>query len=213
VFSVVVSNSAGSVTSNNATLTVNAATLSLAPNPSSVNFGSVNVSSNSAHSVTFTNTGNSNVAVSNVSVAGPGFNASGLSTGQILTPGQSATLSVTFAPAGAGSVSGSVTVTSNASNSPTTIALSGSGAQVAVQHSVTLAWGSSTSSVVGYNIYRGGTSGGPYAKQNGSVNGGLAFTDMSVQDGQQYYYVVTSVDSSSVESTYSSEVAATIPSP
>jgi len=45
----------------------------------------------------------------------------------MLTPGQSVTLAVAFAPTVAGAVSGSVTVASNASNSPATITLSGSG--------------------------------------------------------------------------------------
>jgi len=45
----------------------------------------------------------------------------------MLTPGQSVTLTVAFAPTVAGAVSGSVTVASNASNSPATVTLSGSG--------------------------------------------------------------------------------------
>src|SRR5207244_501543 len=140
-------------------------------------------------------------------------NASGVSTGQILAPGQNATLSVTFAPSSSGSVTGSVTVFSNATNSPTTIGLSGSGAQAPVAHSVTLNWGASTSSVAGYNIYRAAVSGGSYARQNQSANGTLTFTDTNVQAGQQYFYVVTSVDLNSVESTYSNEVSARVPTP
>jgi len=50
-----------------------------------------------------------------------------VSANTTLTPGQAATLSVAFAPTVAGSASGSVSVASNASNSPATIALSGSG--------------------------------------------------------------------------------------
>ena len=34
-----------------------------------------------------------------------------------------------------------------------------------------------------------------------------------VQSGQTYYYVVTAVDSSNVESTYSNQASATIPTP
>ncbi len=45
----------------------------------------------------------------------------------MLTPGQSVTLTVAFAPTVAGAVSGSAAVASNASNSPATITLSGSG--------------------------------------------------------------------------------------
>ena len=127
-FSVVVSNSAGSVTSNAATLTVNAAAPgAFTPSTTSLTFGNVSVGSNSALNVNFTNSGSSNITISSVTISGAGFTASGVSNGQIVTPGQAVTLNVTFAPAGSSSVTGTVTVTSNASNSPTTISLSGTG--------------------------------------------------------------------------------------
>ena len=126
-FAVVLSNTAGTVTSAAATLTVNAATLLLNSSATSLDFGSVNTTSSSAQNVTFTNAGNSDVSISNVSVSGAGFDATGLSTGQTLTPGQTATLSVTFAPAASGSASGSVAVASNATNSPSTLTLTGTG--------------------------------------------------------------------------------------
>ncbi|MGH9574749.1 MAG: choice-of-anchor D domain-containing protein, partial [Candidatus Acidiferrales bacterium] len=130
-FTVAVSNSAGNVTSNAASLTVSAATLSLSAKPTSVSFGSVNVGSNSSQSVTFTNNGNSDVTVSKVTVSGAGFNATGVSAGQVVAAGKTASLSVTFAPSASGSLSGSVAVTSNAANSPLTVALSGTGASTA----------------------------------------------------------------------------------
>ena len=128
-FTVVVSDSAGSVTSSAATLTVNAAqSILLNSSTNTLSFGSVNVGSNSALSVTFTNGGNSNVTVSSVTVSGAGFNATGISTGQVVTPGNTATLNVTFAPGSGGSASGTVTVASNATNSPASVSLSGTGA-------------------------------------------------------------------------------------
>jgi Abnormal spindle-like microcephaly-assoc'd, ASPM-SPD-2-Hydin/Protein of unknown function (DUF1573) len=127
-FTVAVSNSGGNMTSNAAALTVSAATLSLSANPTSVSFGSVNVGSNSSQTVTFTNGGNSDVTVSNVSVSGAGFNATGISAGQVVAAGKTASLSVTFAPGTSGSLTGNVSVTSNAANSPLSIALSGTGA-------------------------------------------------------------------------------------
>jgi ASPM-SPD-2-Hydin domain-containing protein/HYDIN/CFA65/VesB family protein/immunoglobulin I-set domain protein len=126
-FSAVVTNSAGSASSSAATLTVNAATYTLSASPTSLSFGSVNTGSNSTLKATLTNTGNSNVTVASVSASGAGYSASGISTGQLLTPGQTATLSVTFAPSAAGSVSGSVALASNASNSPISVGLTGSG--------------------------------------------------------------------------------------
>jgi hypothetical protein len=128
LFTVAVSNSAGSVSSNAATLTVNPSpVLSLSSNPTSLSFGNVNVGSNSSLSTTVSNNGNANVTISGVNVSGAGYSASGISSGQVVSPGQTATLRVTFAPASAGSSSGSVTITSNASNSPTTVSLTGSG--------------------------------------------------------------------------------------
>jgi uncharacterized protein (DUF2141 family) len=82
-----------------------------------------------------------------------------------------------------------------------------------VAHSVTLNWSGSSSSVVGYNIYRSSVSGGPYTKMNSGVITLLTYTDTTVQAGQVYYYVVTAENSSNVESSYSNELSATIPTP
>jgi len=211
-FTVVVSNSVGNVTSSAASLTVNAATFLLSANPASLNFASVNVGSSKVLPVTISNSGNSSVSIGSVSLSGPGFSASGVSSGLTLNPGQTATLNVTFAPAGAGSAAGNVTVSSNATNSPASISLSGSGVQP-VQHSATLSWVASTSAVVGYHAYRGTISGGPYTKLTSSANASTSFTDSTVQSGQTYYYVVTSVDSSDVESVSSNQAQTTIPTP
>jgi hypothetical protein len=126
-FLVAVTNSAGSATSNSATLTVSAATVLLNSSTTSLNFGNVNVGSSSVQNLTLTNSGNSNVTISSVNASGTGYSASGVNANTTLTPGQTATVNVTFAPTDGGSVSGSVSVASNASNSPATISLSGSG--------------------------------------------------------------------------------------
>jgi len=211
VYDAVVSNSAGSVTSASATLTVNAApTYSLSVNPPSMAFGSIAVGANSTIQSTLTNTGNANVTISNVTISGAGFGASGVSTGQILAPGQTAPLSVTFTPSTNTGVTGSVTITSNATNSPTAISLSGSGVQP-VTHDVALFWSSSTSQVIGYNVYRGSASGGPYNKLTSTPVTTTSNTDNSVQAGSTYFYTVTSIDSSNMESGFSNEVSAVIP--
>ena len=210
-FTVTVTNSAGSVTSNAATLTVSAAaTQILNASQGSLNFSSVNIGSSSVLPVSFTNAGTGNVTISNVSISGAGYSASGVSSGQILTPGQTATLNVTFTPSSAGSLPGSITVASNATNSPASVSLSGTGVQP-VSHSVTLTWTASTSTVSGYNVYRSTVSGGPYSKVNSSLVAGTTYTDSSVQAGQTYFYVVTSVDGSGAESANSSEVSVNVP--
>ena len=66
----------------------------------------MNVSASSTQNVTLTNAGNSVITISNVTVSGAGFNATGAS-GVILNPGQTTTVSATFTPAAAGSVTGS----------------------------------------------------------------------------------------------------------
>jgi fibronectin type 3 domain-containing protein len=94
--------------------------------------------------------------------------------------------------------------------------LSGSGAQTTptpTTHSVSLSWDPSTSTVVGYNVYRGTQTGGPYARVNGSVQAGTAYSDNNVQSGTTYFYVVTAVDASSQESGFSNETMALIPAP
>ena len=211
-FTVVVSNSAGSVTSSAAKLTVNAvAPGTLSSSASTLTFGNVSVGSSSVLGVTFTNTGSSNVTISNVSINGAGFNGSGVSTGQTLTPGQAATLNVTFAPAASGSVSGaSVTVTSNASDSSLTVALTGTG--VATASAVTLSWTASTSTVAGYDVYRATASSGPFTTPlNSSPVTTTQYVDSTVTAGQTYYYVVTAVSPGSEQSVDSNVASATIP--
>jgi Abnormal spindle-like microcephaly-assoc'd, ASPM-SPD-2-Hydin/Immunoglobulin I-set domain len=209
-FTVAVSNAAGTITSSPVSLTVSAAaTLMLSSSTSSLNFGSVNVPNSSAQNVTLTNAGNSNVTISQVLVAGAGFNTTNAS-GMILSPGQSTTLTSTFAPSATGPASGKITVSSNATNSPSNIALSGTGV-AAVTHTVTLSWGATASGVTGFNTYSSTVSGGPYAKLTSAPLTNPSYTDTSVQSGRTYYYVVTAVNSSSQESAYSSEVTAIVP--
>ena len=103
------------------------ATLTLGVSPTSLSFGHVSVGSSSSQNITVTNTGNSNVTISSITSSGAGFSASGVSANTTLTPGQSVTLSVSFAPTATGSVTGSVLVASNATNSPAIVTFSGSG--------------------------------------------------------------------------------------
>ncbi len=79
-------------------------------------------------------------------------------------------------------------------------------------YSVLLNWTASPSSgVAGYNVYRSTVSGSGYAKINSSAVAGLTYADATVVNGQTYYYVTTSVDTSGDESTYSEEVQMVVP--
>jgi hypothetical protein len=188
-----------------------ASTAVLSASVPALNFGSVIIGKSSALTVKLTNVGNSNVTISKVTVSGANYIATGVSAGLILSPGQSATVDLTFSPIGAGSFSGNVVIASNATNSPSTITLSGSSAAQAVTHSVTLSWTPSTSTVAGYNVYRSAVSGGPYSKLDSSVVATDGFVDSNVQAGQTYYFVVRAVTGAGVESVDSTQVSVTVP--
>jgi hypothetical protein len=205
-----VSNAPGSPAVISLTGTGTAASQTLSFSTSSVSFGNVNDGSSASQSVTVTNVGNSGVTISQISSSGTGFALSGAGTPVTLSSTQAFTFGVLFNPISAGSVTGSVTVASNASGSPKTIALSGIGVAITA-HSVALTWNASSDPVAGYNVYRSTTSGSGYVPVNGGLVGGLAYTDTSVQSGATYYYVTTAVDSSGNESSYSNEAQAIIP--
>jgi fibronectin type 3 domain-containing protein len=150
------------------------------------------------------------VTISQITLTGAGYSMTGGSAPVTLSPSQNITLVVQFNPTTVGSIPGSITVVSNATGSPATIPLSGTGV-APVQHSVSLTWNASTSSVSGYNVYRSTVSGGSYTKINSSLVAVLSYTDSTVQNGTTYYYVTTAVDSTGSESTFSNEVSAPIP--
>jgi hypothetical protein len=176
----------------------------------SLAFGSVTVNSSKSLSGSLSAAG-ADVTVSGVSSSNSEFAFSGLTFPLTILAGQSKAFTVTFAPQTSGSTSGTLSFASDAGSSPTT-AVSGSGI-AAVAHSVDLSWTASSSTVVGYNVYRGGVSGGPYTKINSAVDTGTLFSDGTVQSGQTYYYTVTAVDNSGTESAHSNEVQAIIPTP
>jgi len=183
----------------------------LIASPSSVNFENVIVGDSTALPVMLTNAGTASLTISAAAATGAGFGMSGLALPLTLQPGNKKSFSPDFAPAMTGKATGQISLTSNASNPYTVVALSGIGVSA---HSVTLSWTASTSSgVMGYNVYRGGQSGGPYTVLNPALVSGTIYEDSTVQAGQTYYYVTAAVNSKGVESTYSNQVAAVVPSP
>src|SRR5207302_74349 len=95
--------------------------------PPSASFGNVAVGNRNTYAFTLTNSGSASVTVSQAKVSGSGLSVAGLSLPLTLTPGQRTSFNVAFARAGAGSVTGSLSLVSDAPNSPSTIALSGAG--------------------------------------------------------------------------------------
>jgi len=242
--------------------------------------------------VGLTNTGTGSLTISAATVTGSGFSISGLTLPLTLTLGQSTTFSVTFAPTTTNcpstpcNLTGAVTLTSNASNSPTSISLSGTGILGAsltwdapmltaiassngavrsgnvvtitttsahgfiAQQTVTVSGvsnntfngtfvvatvpsattftyaqtGSDAASggggvvvpaLMGYNVFRGTITGGPYSKLNASLipvtpaagcaGTGGCYLDTTIQSGVTYFYVITTVGINGTESVFSNQ--------
>ena len=183
-------------------LTASAATLS---------FGTVTLGSRKTLTATLSATGSS-VTISSATTTNPEFTLAGISVPQTIAAGQSVSFNLTFSPLFSGAASGTISLASNAANTPTVEALTGSG-KATTQHSVGLSWNPSTSPVVGYNVYRSGGSSGPYTKLTSTLEVSTNYVDSSVQSGQTYYYVSTAVDSRGIESVRSVQFRAVIPSP
>jgi hypothetical protein len=185
----------------------------LTAGPTSVSFGTVASGKAASKTLTLTNTGNAEVNVTKVTVSGVGFTMTGWSSPVKLESTQSLTLDVMFDSTATGNHTGTLTVASTASAS-ITVPLSGAIGPEApdAQHSVGLSWDASTSpSISGYNVYRGGSQSGPFTRLNGSLVSGLAYTDGTVASGDTYYYVTTAVDAHGDESPHSNWAKAVIP--
>ena len=94
---------------------------------SEVNFGSVQVGSNSTQSLVVTNTGQGDVNISQAGATGPGFSLSTLTLPLTLAPGQHLTLGAIFVPQSVGVANGSLSLISDATDANLTVALSGTG--------------------------------------------------------------------------------------
>jgi hypothetical protein len=191
----------------------NAAVASLSA--TNVSFGTQSVdASSAAQTVTLSNTGKATLTINSIAVTGT--NASDFAQtntcGSSVAAAANCTIAVIFTPSAVGSRTATLSITDNASGSPQTVALSGSGTAA---HYVVLSWtASATAAVVGYNAYRGTASSGPFSQLNSSLINGTNYTDASVQAGKTYYYVVNAMASDeATESANSNVASATVPSP
>jgi hypothetical protein len=188
--------------------TTSSGTLSVTPG--STSFGSVAIGTTQTQSGSVTASGGS-VTLSSASSSNSAFTLGGLALPVALAAGQSVPFTVTFAPMTSGTASANISFFTSTSASALETA---SGSGVTIQHTVDLSWNASTStSITGYNVYRGAVSGGPYSKINSALDPSMSYSDSTVGSGQTYYYVTTAHDSAGVESSYSSEVQAVIPFP
>ena len=178
--------------------------------PTALNFGNATVGTTVSQASSLS-AGGASVTVSSASLSSGEFSLTGISFPVTIAAGQSVPVTMTFAPQTSGVASAVLSLSSNAANSPTQ-SLTGTGV-AAVQHSVSLTWSENGSGIVGYNVFRGGTSGGPYSQINSVLEATATYTDNSVVSGQTYYYVTTAVDDSGVESAYSNVSESVIPTP
>jgi len=98
----------------------------LSATPLSASFPNVTTGASGSQTITLQNGGTASVTISSASVGGAGFKISGLTLPMSIAPGQNTTFNVVFAPSSAGTVTGSVSLTSNAPNSPLVISTTGS---------------------------------------------------------------------------------------
>jgi hypothetical protein len=183
----------------------------LALSPGSFSFGSVVVGASKSLPATLSATGAS-LTVTSASVSSAEYALGGLTLPLTLQPGKSVPFTLTFTPQASGAATATVSVSTSASSSPVVEPVTGSGTPPP-QHSVGLSWSPSVSTVIGYNIYRGASSGGPYAKIDSAVDTATTYSDTSVQAGDTYFYVTTAVASDGTESAFSNQVSAAIPTP
>lgn len=152
-FRAVVSNTAGTVTSAAATLTVNSAPApAIQLNSNSINFGNNVVGTTTSQALIITNTGTATLSITQINESGSAFNLSGFSLPLGVNAGQQATVTVGFVPTSVGTASGSISIVSNASSSPTSVNLSGTGI------AATLALGINPTSLSFGNVTTGSSS-------------------------------------------------------
>jgi hypothetical protein len=185
----------------------------LSVSPATLTFGSVAVGASKALTATLS-AASADVQVSSANWSGQGYSLTGINFPITITAGTSKSFTVAFAPTTAGSTPGSVTFASDASNASLVENFSGTATGSAggtTQHSVTLSWNADSSSVAGYNVYRGTASGGPYTKLNTVLETATNYIDSTVQASTTYFYVATAVDSSQDESAFSNQISAVVP--
>src|SRR5262249_53349545 len=101
--------------------------------PSSASFGNVITGTTSSKTITLQNPGSSTLNVSQATLTGTGYTLSGLALPLAIAPGGASSFSAAFAPASAGTFAGSLAIVSNASSSPASVALNGTGVASTLQ--------------------------------------------------------------------------------
>ena len=104
-----------------------------------LDFGNVAVGTSKAITATLS-AGGSSVTITSATSTSAEFQLAGLSLPTTLAAGQSVPVSLTFTPQSSGAASGSISLISNAANTPMIETLSGSGTAATSSHTVSLRW-------------------------------------------------------------------------
>jgi hypothetical protein len=185
----------------------------------SLSFGNQPINTTStAQTITLSSTGTATLSITSIAVTGT--NASDFvqtnTCGSSVAAGANCRIAVMFTPSATGTRTAALSISDNASGSPQTVPLSGTGTQSgAGNHYVDLSWTASTTpGVVGYDVYRATASSGPFSQLSSSPISGTTYTDTNVQAGHTYYYVATAIASDGDTQSADSNVAsASVPSP
>ncbi len=186
----------------------------IALSTSSLSFGNQPVAILSApEAITLTNTGSSNLAkITGIAIRGADATSFTPSNGcgSTVAPGDSCKIAILFKPKASGAEVASLTLTDNATDSPQTVGLSGTG-----MHDVVLTWTPSASSGIGGYIILRSTGARPSAKPLFLTPiPGTTYADTNVKTNLKYqYWVITISSNGIIESPDSPGASATVPSP
>ena len=108
-------------------------TRALSITPSAATFGSVTVKTEATQTIKVSNTGTGELKIFSADIVGTGFSLSGLSAPAKLAAGSSTTFNVAFKPMAAGAEKGTVSIKTNASETPATVNLIGTGVEESVK--------------------------------------------------------------------------------
>jgi hypothetical protein len=145
----------------------------LALSPTTYSFGSLVDGQTKSETVTITNTGTAALTIAEVTTNGAGFSVSGISTPLTIAAGSNTTFSVLFAPATAGSHTGTVSISSNAPNSPNVLALTGASTGTSINLSA-------NPSTLSFSNVNAGSASSKSVTVTNSGNGSVTISQISV---------------------------------
>jgi hypothetical protein len=188
----------GGSTSAAVTVTVTAVqVLSATLTPGTLTFTGVVGTTSTAQTATLTNTGNAALSITGISLTGtnPSDFAETNTCGSSLTPQQTCTISVTFTPASAASLTATLSVADNATGAPQTATLNGTGSP-APSFTISSPTGPQTIPAGGSATYSI-----TVTPQNGSFNNAVTFAVSGLPTGATGTFQPTSVTPGSAPAT------------